>query len=142
MVSQIDQNSSPLTIKWQEVNILTLAYLGDAVYELWVRSHLLTKGIAKVEDLHKAAVHYVQARFQASLLKLILPELDETETGVVKRGRNAKGHHPRNIDVVTYRHATAFEALVGYWYLAGCEERMQGIFSRIDDLTVQIDSEQ
>lgn len=139
MVSEVNKNHKSFAIKWQETNILSLAYLGDAVYELWVRRHLLEKGIVKVEELHKTAVDYVQARVQASLLMLIFEELDETEQDVVRRGRNAKGHHPRNTDVITYRHATAFEALVGYWHLAELEDRMQEIFSRIDDLKKQID---
>lgn len=126
--------SWPLKINkgWQEVNILVLAYLGDAVYELWVRKHLLEQGIAKVEEMHLMTVSYVQAATQAALLRHILEELDETEKEVVRRGRNAKGNHPRNVDVLTYRHATAFEALVGYWYLTGCKARMQEILSGID----------
>ncbi|NLI92336.1 MAG: Mini-ribonuclease 3 [Peptococcaceae bacterium] len=120
--------------RWQDVNILLLAYLGDAVYELWVRKHLLEQGIEKVEEMHKTAVHYVQAKNQAGLLRILMPELDETEKDVVMRGRNAKGHHPRNVDVVTYRHATAFEALVGYWYLTGKKTRMNEIFKRVDSI--------
>ena len=124
----------PPVKNWQDINILQLAYLGDAVYELWVRQHLLAKGIGKLEEMHKNAVHYVQARTQAAILKSLLPELNETETAVVMRGRNAKGNHPRNVDVLTYRHATAFEALVGYWYLGGQQQRMQTVFDRIDDI--------
>jgi len=124
----------PPVKNWQDINILQLAYLGDAVYELWVRQHLLAKGIGKLEEMHKNAVHYVQARTQAAILKSLLPELNETETAVVMRGRNAKGNHPRNVDVLTYRHATAFEALVGYWYLDGQQQRMQTVFDRIDDI--------
>ncbi|NLP43582.1 MAG: Mini-ribonuclease 3 [Peptococcaceae bacterium] len=127
---------------WQDINILLLAYIGDAVYELWVRQHLLEKGIAKVEIMHKNAVHYVQAKTQAAILKKLLPELDQTETAVVLRGRNAKGHHPRNVDVITYRYATAFEALVGYWYLDGQGQRMQTIFNRIDDIIQSLPPEE
>lgn len=120
--------------RWQDVNILLLAYLGDAVYELWVRKHLLEKGAEKVDEMHKKAVYYVQAKTQAGILKHLLAELDDTETDVVMRGRNAKGHYPRNIDVVTYRHATAFEALVGYWYLTDKKTRMKDILDKIDDM--------
>ena len=132
----------PPVKNWQDINILQLAYLGDAVYELWVRQHLLAKGIGKLEEMHKNAVHYVQARTQAAILKRLLPELNETETAVVMRGRNAKGNHPRNVDVLTYRHATAFEALVGYWYLDGQQQRMQTIFNRIDDILQSLPSEE
>lgn len=117
---------------WQEINILALAYLGDAVYELWVRSHLLESGQVKVNDLHQAAVNYVRAGTQAQVLHCILPGLDTIEQQVVLRGRNAKGGRPKNIDVITYRHATAFEALVGYWQVEGRRERMEWAFGQID----------
>lgn len=125
--------------RWQDVNILLLAYLGDAVYELWVRKHLLEKRIEKVEEMHKTAISYVQAKTQAGILKHIREDLDETENDVVMRGRNTKGHHPKNIDVVTYRHATAFEALVGYWYLTDKKMRMKEIFDRIDVIMERLD---
>ena len=117
---------------WQEMNALTLAYLGDAVYELWVRTHLLELGHEKVRELHKQAISYVRASTQAQLLHALLPELDEVEHQVVLRGRNSKGGHPKNVDVVTYRHATAFESLVGYWQLNGQIGRMQWAFNKVD----------
>ncbi|MDR3543154.1 MAG: ribonuclease III domain-containing protein [Desulfosporosinus sp.] len=119
---------------WQEMNALTLAYLGDAVYELWVRTHLLELGHEKVKEIHKQAISYVRASTQAQLLHALLPELDEVEQQIVARGRNAKGGHPKNVDVVTYRHATAFESLVGYWQLNGRIERMQWAFKKVDGL--------
>ena len=126
---------------WQEVNILVLAYLGDAVFELWVRKHLLELGIAKVEEMHRRAIDYVRAKNQAGILRIIQQELDETEKDVVRRGRNAKAHHPRNVDVITYKHATAFEALVGYWYLTDKKDRMNEIFSRVDIIMERLDTE-
>jgi len=119
---------------WQEVSILALAYLGDAVYELWVRTHLLELGEVKVRNLHQSAVNYVRAGTQAQILHRILPELDEIEQQVVMRGRNAKGGRPKNIDIITYRHATAFEALVGYWQLEEKYERMDWGFGKIDEI--------
>lgn len=119
---------------WQEINALTLAYLGDAVYELWVRTHLLNLGHEKVKELHKVAIGYVRASSQAKILHSLFPKLDEIEQQVVLRGRNAKGGHPKNVDVVTYRHATAFECLVGYWRLEGLAERMQWAFEQIDQI--------
>ncbi|ODA42217.1 ribonuclease III domain-containing protein [Desulfosporosinus sp. BG] len=119
---------------WQEMNALTLAYLGDAVYELWVRTHLLELGYEKVKELHKQAISYVRASTQAQLLRVLLPDLDEVEQRVVLRGRNAKGGHPKNVDVVTYRHATAFECLVGYWHMNGQIERMQWAFNKVDNM--------
>ncbi|HEY8911654.1 MAG TPA: ribonuclease III domain-containing protein [Desulfosporosinus sp.] len=120
--------------KWQEMNALTLAYLGDAVYELWVRTHLMELGHEKVRELHKQAISYVRASTQARLLHALFSELDEVEQQVVLRGRNAKGGHPKNVDVVTYRHATAFESLVGYWQLNGQLDRMQWAFSKVDGM--------
>ncbi|HBV87697.1 ribonuclease III domain-containing protein [Desulfosporosinus sp.] len=119
---------------WQEMNALTLAYLGDAVYELWVRTHLLELGHEKVKELHKQAISYVRAGTQARVLQTLLPDLNEVELQIVMRGRNAKGGHPKNVDVVTYRHATAFESLVGYWQLKGESERMGWAFNKVDEL--------
>lgn len=129
-----------LNKRWQDVNILLLAYLGDAVYELWVRKHLLEKGIEKVEVMHKRAIFYVQAKTQAAILKSLMDQLDETETDVVMRGRNAKGQHPRNIDIITYKHASAFEALVGYWYLTDQKSRMKKILNQIDEIIATIET--
>jgi ribonuclease-3 family protein len=109
-----------------------LAYLGDAVYELWVRTHLLELGYEKVKDLHHVATDYVRASTQAQLLQGLMSELTETENQVVMRGRNAKGGHPKSTDVITYRHATAFEALVGYWQMTDQEERMSWAFNQAD----------
>ncbi|KLU67476.1 mini-ribonuclease 3 [Desulfosporosinus acididurans] len=117
---------------WQEMNPLTLAYLGDAVYELWVRTHLLELGNEKVKELHKQAISYVRAGAQAKVLQALFPELDDVERKVVLRGRNAKGGYPKNVDVVTYRYATAFESLVGYWQLSGQTQRMQWAFNQVD----------
>jgi len=119
---------------WQEMNALTLAYLGDAVYELWVRTHLLEIGHEKVNELHKQAISYVRASTQALLLHALLPDLDDVEQQIVLRGRNSKGGHPKNVDVVTYRHATAFESLVGYWHLNGQIERMHWAFNKVDSI--------
>ncbi|MHB8074575.1 Mini-ribonuclease 3 [Desulfosporosinus fructosivorans] len=119
---------------WQEMNALTLAYLGDAVYELWARTHMLELGHEKVKELHKQAVGYVRASTQALILRALLPDLNEVEQQVVMRGRNAKGGHPKNVDVVTYRHATAFESLVGYWHLNQLNDRLQWAFSKVDGI--------
>jgi ribonuclease-3 family protein len=103
--------------RWQDVNILLLAYLGDAVYELWVANICWAWDPRSKKCIGSCPV--CSGQEPGGLLHSLMDELDETETEVVKRGRNAKGHHPRNVDVMTYRHATAFEALIGYWYLTG-----------------------
>lgn len=103
---------------------LTLAYVGDAVYELYVRQHLLVSGKIRVKGLHEAAVSYVRAGAQAAVLREFLPNLTEVEQEVVRRGRNAKGQNPRRCDPAEYAMATAFEALMGYLHLAGQQERL------------------
>ncbi|CAA7600073.1 ribonuclease III [Acididesulfobacillus acetoxydans] len=117
---------------WREFNALALAYLGDAVYELWVREHLLELGFVKVKELHRKAVERVRASTQARVLAKLLDALEPEEQEVVLWARNAKGGYPRNVDVLTYRHATAFEALVGYWYLQGLNERMEWAFAQVE----------
>lgn len=116
---------------WQEVNILVLAYLGDAVYELWARTHLLENRMEKVQEIHRQAVFLVRAKTQAEILRALMPELEDAEVDVVMRGRNTKGYHPRNVEVQTYRHATAFEALIGYLYITGNQARLNEIFTKI-----------
>ena len=113
---------------------LSLAYVGDAVYELYVRRNLL-KQSTKVHHLHQLAIRRVNNNTQAALLESILPELTEKEAAIAKRGRNAKsGQVPKNADVVTYRWSTGLEALVGYLYLAKDEERLAWILGQIEGL--------
>jgi len=104
---------------------LTLAYLGDALYEAWVRERLLEQGYVRVNDLHRHALRYVRATAQAAILARLMPELTEQEQDVVRRGRNAKGHAaPKSADPAEYAASTGFEALLGYLHLAGQEERL------------------
>ena len=111
---------------------LTLAYVGDAVYELYVRQNLI-KQSTKVHHLHKLAVRRVNNNTQAALLEQILPELTPKEAAVAKRGRNAKsGQVPKNADVVTYRWSTGLEALVGYLYLSKEQERLAWVLAQIE----------
>lgn len=114
----------------RQLNGLALAYMGDAVYEVAVREHLLRSGRAKPNTLHRLATGYVSAKSQAAIV-LSMEEggfLDETESAVVRRGRNAKsGHVPKNTDVQTYNYSTAFEALIGYLYLLGRQDRLDEV---------------
>ena len=117
------------------INGVTLAYLGDAIYEVYIRESLIQLGIAHVEELQKRAVLYVSAKGQASLLKKLLEEnkLTEEEIEIVKRGRNYKrSSHPKHTDILTYKLSTGFEALVGYLYLSKKEDRLREIFSNIE----------
>ncbi|WP_265738526.1 Mini-ribonuclease 3 [Pseudalkalibacillus salsuginis] len=110
-----------------------LAYIGDAVYEVYIRSYLLGKGEVKPHQLHKLSTSYVSAKAQASVILRMLgqQELTEEEQGVVRRGRNSKmGTIPKNTDIQTYRYGTAFEALIGFLYLSGSTERLDSLIER------------
>lgn len=122
------ESSQNLDVK--QLNSLALAYIGDAVYEIYVRHHLLVKGTVRPHQLHKAATSFVSAKGQAKVIREMMSSdfLSEEEIAVVKRGRNAKsGTVPKNTDVQTYRYATAIEALIGYHYLLKNEERLNEI---------------
>ncbi len=113
-----------------ELPALALAYIGDAVYELAVRSHLVNSGISRVNRLHDEAVKFVQAKAQARLLRELEGILTQEETAVIRRGRNAKSPHtPRSAGVIDYRQSTAFECLIGYLYLKGDKDRLEEILA-------------
>jgi ribonuclease-3 family protein len=109
---------------------LALAYIGDAVYELAVREHVLHSGVCKVGELHDKAVAYVRAQRQSALFAEIEALLNAEELEIFRRGRNAKGgHQPPHTSVGTYRRATGLEALIGYLYLKREQERLDSIFA-------------
>lgn len=115
----------------KEYNTLALAYLGDAVFELYVRNYLLEKNIVKVNELQKEAINFVSAKNQVKILERIQEHLNDVELDYVKRGRNAKSHKaPKNTDILTYKHATGFEALIGYLYLND-KNRLEELMERI-----------
>lgn len=104
---------------------LVLAYIGDAVYELYIRSMLVSKANMQVNKLHKEATGYVKAKAQAELIRKLMDKLSEEEISIYKRGRNAHSYtSAKNADIVDYRCATGFEALIGYLYINGNEERI------------------
>lgn len=115
---------------------LQLAYIGDAVYELLVRTHLLNKGL-NVKELHKSTIKYVKAKAQADIFHLIEENLTEEEIGFVKKGRNAKTNStPKNADIIDYKYATGFECLFGYLYLSGQDNRIGELFEKIIHLNI------
>lgn len=117
-----------------EINVLVLAYLGDTIYEDYIRKYLINKGIAKVNDLQKEASLYVSAKGQASYLKTMLESdfFTEEELSVIRRARNNKSNsHPKNCDIVTYKHATALEAVIGYLELKNDRNRIDEIMNNI-----------
>ena len=110
---------------WTQYPPLSLAWIGDTVYDLIVRNMLLRRGMTKPENLHKKASSIVNARAQAVLLGRIREKLTEEELAVCRRGHNAKpSHKSKNADMRDYLEATAFECLVGYLYLTGRYERL------------------
>lgn len=113
----------------RQYNPITIAYIGDCVFELYIRERLLKDNInLKTNELHKMAVDYVKASSQSSIMEYIENELTEEELYFYKRGRNAKSQHvPRNAVVVDYKRATGFETLIGYLHLTGQEERLNDI---------------
>ena len=104
---------------------LALAYIGDAIYDLVIRTIVVERGNTSANKLHKKTVTYVNARVQARMIEAMIEELTEEEQAVYKRGRNAKSYTTaKNASIIEYRKATGFEALCGYLYLTGNQERM------------------
>lgn len=109
----------------------TLAYIGDAVYELFIRAKLVEKGITNVNELHHKAITFVSAEAQAKALSFLNGYLNGEELDLVRRGRNAKTRVPRNAGLMEYRYSTGFECLVGYLYLKKDFERLENIMTLV-----------
>lgn len=104
---------------------LTLAYIGDAAYELVIRTMVVEKGNRQASQLHRLTTSYVKAQAQAAMIEALEPELTEEELAIYKRGRNAKSYtSAKNASILDYRKATGLEALIGYLYFSGREERV------------------
>lgn len=120
----------------KEVNLLsplTWAYVGDCVYELYIRTKLVNKTNMKPNKLHIETIKYVKAKSQAEILEKIKDILTDEEKDIVRRGRNTENHHlPKNSNVLEYSHATAFEALIGYLYLTKKFSRLREILKEIE----------
>lgn len=117
-----------------EYNSLVLAYIGDAVYEVFVRKYLIELNIVKVNDLQKKSLDYVSAKNQAFFLKELLNKdfFSQEELEIIKRARNTKTHSkPKNCDILTYKHATALESIIGYLYINNDLKRIEEIFNSI-----------
>ena len=116
------------------VNSLVLAYLGDAVYEEYIRMYLVEKKINKVNDLQRESINYVSAKRQAYFLDKMLDAafFNEDEINVIRRARNAKSHpNPKGCSVIEYKKATALEALIGYLKLGGRKTRIDEVMNYI-----------
>jgi ribonuclease-3 family protein len=117
--------------KIEDVNMLSplvWAYVGDGVYDLFIRTRLVNSSNAKPHKLHMESIKYVKAKAQADILKKIEPSLTDEEKDIVRRGRNTENHHiAKNANVADYAMSTAFEALIGYLYLSKQDERLEEI---------------
>ena len=123
----------------RELNPLQMAYIGDTVHDLYVRSMLLSRGMT-VRKMHKQAVRMVSAGAQARMLEAIESELADDEADVARRGRNSQAKHaaPKHADPADYAHATGLEALWGYLYLSGKTERLDELIKMALERTEDI----
>lgn len=122
-----------MIMKIDNINVLALAYLGDSIYEVFIREHLLNTGIAKVNDLQKEAIKYVSAKMQSEYLMSMMESnfFTDEEIDIIKRARNHKSHASKSTDIRTYKNSTGLEALIGYLYLTKNEIRINEIMKYI-----------
>ena len=122
--------------KREEVDVnllspLTWAYIGDSVYELFIRNNLVNYTNLKPHKLHIKTIEFVKAKAQADILKSIMDELSDEEKDIVRRARNTQNHHlPKNADPDDYMYATAFEGLIGYLFLSKKDDRLKEILEK------------
>ncbi len=125
ILEAIKQNFDCKEVDIRTYSPLTLAYIGDAIYDLVIRTIVVERGNSPANKLHKQTVTYVNARVQAKMIDALESELTEEEMAVYHRGRNAKSYTAaKNASIIEYRKATGLEALCGYLYLQGRQERM------------------
>lgn len=128
------ENFIELNKSEEDINLLsplTWAYIGDCVYELYIRTNLVEQSNLKPHKLHIETIKYVKAKSQALILEEIFDSLTDEEKNIVRRGRNTQNHHlPKNSNVQEYMHATAFEALIGYLYLTKKHDRLKEILNK------------
>lgn len=114
-----------------QMSPLVWAYMGDAVYEKFIREYVIRQGLCKNGLLHKKSIKYVSAKGQSQILKKIEDFLTDEEKDIVRRGRNSNPHSTaKNADIVEYKYATGFEALIGWLYLNEKEERLEEILKK------------
>ena len=118
----------------KQKNPVTLAFLGDAVYTLWVRQKLVERADAKPSDLQRTAAQIVSARGQSAFLEKVLPMLTQEEEEIFRRGRNAKkATKSKNADAADYNRSTGLEAVIGYLYLKGDGARIEELLSQTSE---------
>lgn len=125
LLNQIKENFQCKDTDVRALSPLTLAYIGDAIYDLVIRTVVVERANRSANDLHKKTVKYVKAEAQSKMIQALLSELTEDEEAVYKRGRNAKSYTTaKNASMSDYRKATGFEALMGFLYLTNQMDRM------------------
>lgn len=124
LIDKCEKSGNP-----NEYSALTLAYLGDCVYELYVRTHVVEGGNKKVNELHKTSTTFVCAKAQAEFYHKIKDILTEEEDGAFRRGRNTKSHPPKNADMMDYKIATGVETLFGHLYVKGDTDRISQLIT-------------
>lgn len=117
----------------KDLNVLTLAYLGDSIYEIYIRNYLIENNIIKVKELQEKAIKFVSAKAQCDYIHKLLDInfFNETELSIIYRARNHKSHKSKSTDIVTYKYATALEAVIGYLYLEKNYNRIKEIMKTI-----------
>ncbi len=114
---------------------LVWAYMGDAVYEMYIREYVINQGLCKNGLLHKKSIKFVSAKAQCGILKELEEKLTEEEQDIVRRGRNANPHSTaKNADIVEYKYATGFEALIGFLHLTEQKERLDEVLKMCVEL--------
>ena len=125
-------------VEAKQMNPVVLAFLGDAVYSLWVRERLVRSGAGKAAEFQRAAAKVVSARGQSAFLDTVLPLLTDQETEIFKRGRNAKKPtKSKNATAAEYNRSTGFEAVIGFLHLTGKSARIDELLSYIDETALK-----
>mgnify|MGYP000201857540 FL=1 len=140
LLEKIKQEFALKEVDIRTYSPLTLAYIGDGIYDLIVRTVVVERGNESANRLHRKTIGYVNAKTQAQMIEALLPDLSEEEVAVYKRGRNAKSYtSAKNASIADYRKATGFEALLGYLYLQDKEDRiLELVKAGLEKLNLQL----
>lgn len=132
-IQKIDNAKTKTEVRMMQP--LVLAYIGDAIFELFIRNYLVNKNDGHVNDYHRESIRYVRAGAQAEIIHALEPELTDEEWTIVKRGRNQKSATvPKNADLSDYKYATGFEALLGYLFYIGDYEKLMAVMNKATEI--------